>query len=43
MKQTDSFITSVTAIEAACTCKLLRSLPVRRMVRLIMVMVRQTD
>jgi len=33
--QTDSFITSVIAVKAACTCKLLRLLPDRRMVRLI--------
>jgi len=29
MNQTDSFITSVIAIKAACTCKLLRLLPDR--------------
>jgi len=35
MNQTDSFITSVTAVKAACTCKLLQLLPDRRMLWLI--------
>jgi len=37
--QADSFITSVTAVKAASTCKLVRLLPDRRMVRLIMELV----
>jgi len=37
--QTDSFIISVTAVKAAYTCKLLRLLPVKHTVRLIMELV----
>ena len=39
MNQTNSFITSVTAVKAAFTCKLLRLLPDRLMVRLVMELV----
>jgi len=39
MNQTDSFIISVTAIKAACTCKFLQLLPDKCMVHLIMELV----
>jgi len=40
MNQADSFITSVTAVKAVCTCKLVRLLPERCMVlRLIIELV----
>jgi len=39
MNQADSFMTSVTAVKAVCTCKLVRLLPHRRMIRLIMELV----
>jgi len=39
MNQEVSFITSVTAVKATCTCKLVRLLPDRRTVRLIMELV----
>ena len=38
-KETDSFMMSVTAVQADCTCKLLRLIPGRCMVRLIMELV----
>jgi len=36
MNQTDSFITSVTAVKAACTCKLVRLPPDRHTARMTM-------
>jgi len=39
MNQADSFIISVTAVKAVCTCKIVRLLPHRHMVHLIMELV----
>jgi len=39
MNQTDTFAKSVTAVKAAYTCKLLRLLPDRRIVRMVMELV----